>query len=90
MRVQSRAGILGIGLGHEAGGKAMAAGKSLDQHLEQPGVVGGAQRVVAMHQVHLELAEAGFRGGGVGGDVHRLTRVVQVGEEGVEGVKRTD
>ena len=29
MRVQARAGVFGIGLGHEAGGKAVAAGQAL-------------------------------------------------------------
>ncbi len=40
----------------------MPPGKALDQHLEEPCIVGGAQRVIGMHQVHLELAKAGFRG----------------------------
>ena len=90
MGVQAGSGIFRVRFGHEAGGKAVAAGQTLDQHLEEPGVIGGAQGIVAMHQVHLELAKAGFRGRGVGGNVHRLTRIIEVGEEGVESVKRPD
>jgi hypothetical protein len=70
--------------------KPNGARQALDQHLEQPGIIGGAQGVVAMHQVDLELAKPGFRGGGVGGNVHRLAGVIKVGEEGVEGVQRPD
>ena len=43
-----------------------------------------------MHQVDLELAKPGLGDGGVGGDVHHLAGVVEVGEEGVECVERAD
>ena len=90
MRVQPGPGIFQIGFCHEAGGKAVAARQALDQHLEQPGIVGGAQGVVTMHHVDFELAETGFRGRGIGRNVHRLARVVEIGEEGVKGVQRAD
>ena len=90
MGVQARPGIFRIGFGHEAGGKAVAARQTLDQHLEQPGIIGGAQGVVAMHQVDLKLPQARLRSRGVGRNVHRFAGVVQIGEEGVESVQRPD
>ena len=90
MGVQPIAGIVGIGLGHETGGKAVAAGQTLDQHLEEPGIIGGAQRVVGVHQIDLELAQAGFGDCRVGGNIHRLAGVIEVGKEGVEGIQRAD
>ncbi|MPL71107.1 hypothetical protein SDC9_16877 [bioreactor metagenome] len=76
-----------IGFRHERGGKAMAAGKPLHQHLEGPGVIGGLQRVGLVHQVQLELARPGFRDCGVGGNIHRLAGVIKRAEEGVEGIE---
>ena len=60
MRVQTRAGVILVGFRHKARGKAVAAGKSLDQHLEQPRIIGGAQGIVTVHQVDFELAQTCF------------------------------
>lgn len=92
MGVQARTRIFGVGFGHKAGGKAVATRQtlSLSKHLEQPGIIGGAQGVVAMHQVDFKLPRPVSEGGGVCRDVHRFTGVIEVGEEGVEGVKGPD
>ena len=90
MRVQARPGVIFVGFRHKACGKAVAAGEALDQHLEQPGVIGGAQGVVAMHEVDLELAQTCFGNGGIGGDVHLFAGVIKIGEEFIELVQRAD
>jgi hypothetical protein len=64
-------------------------GQALDQQLEEPGVVGafsasGCSRLIS----NWPMPAFGDRGVGV--DVHRLAGVVEIGEEGVEGVERAD
>jgi hypothetical protein len=88
MQVHAVAGPVLIGFGHETGGKAVPPRQPLDQHLEQPGVVGHLQHVVGMQQVDLELADPGLGYGGVGVDVHRLAGVIEIGEETVERIQR--
>jgi hypothetical protein len=61
--------------------------RPFDEELEEPRVIGGLQRVGLVHQVDLELAGAGLGDRGVGGNVHRLAGVVELGEEGVPGVE---
>ena len=90
MRVQARAGVILIGFRHKACGKAVPPRQPFDQHFEQPCVVGGAQGVVAMHQVDLELAQTRLGNGGVGGDVHLFAGVIEIGEEQIELIKRAD
>ncbi len=88
MRVHPVARVIVIGLGHETGREAVFAGQSAHQHLEQPRVIGGLERVGLMHKVDLELAQTGLGNRGVGGDVHRLARVIEVREKDIERVQR--
>ena len=88
--VQAVAGEILVRLGHEAGRHAVVAGKPAHQHLEEPGIVGRAQRVGHMGEVDLELAEADLGERGLGGDVHRIAGVIKVVEEAVEGVERPE
>ena len=86
--MKPRSGIIFIRFGHEACGKAVATRQPLDQHLEQPGIIGGAKRIVAMHQVDLELAQARLGNCRVSGDVHFLAGIIKIGKEFVELIQR--
>ena len=90
MGVQAGAGVILIRFRHKACGKAVPPCQTLDQHLEQPCVIGGAQRIVTMHEVDLELAQTRLGNGGVGGDVHLFAGVIKIGEEQIELVERAD
>ena len=90
MCVQAGARIISIGFRHEAGGKAVPPCEAAHQHLEQPGIIGRTQSIIAMHHINLELAQTCLGDGGIGGNVHFLAGVVKIGEEFVELVKRAD
>lgn len=52
-----------------------------DDATQQAGVVGGADRIVAVLQIHLELAGAIFADDGGGGDVLRCARLLDRGQD---------
>jgi hypothetical protein len=90
MDVQPASGMLGIGLGHEGGGKSMPLGDTLHQALQHEAVIGAAQRILAIAQIDLELRGRGLldgaldrqalpRGAGVDGLEHHLV-IADVGE----------
>ncbi len=60
----------------------------LDQHLEEPGIVGRFQRIALMHEVDFKLPRPRLGNRGVGGNVHFFAGVIKRGEEGVESVER--
>ena len=78
--------ILGVGLGQEGGCHAMFAGHALDQHLEQPGVIGSAQGI-AMGEVYFKLPDARLRERGLGWNAHGLGPVIEIIEKGREAIE---
>jgi hypothetical protein len=87
MRMQAAAGVILVGLGHEARRHPVLAREAADEELEEPRVIRRLQSVGLVHEVDLELAGAGLRDRGVGGNVHRLAGAVEPREKGVPRVQ---
>ncbi len=68
----------------------MLAGQAAHDPLEQHRVVGGAQRIIDMHQVDLELSDAVFGNGGVGGHALGCTGGIDLLEEAAEVIEFVD
>ena len=68
----------------------MATRQTAHQHFEQPCVICRAQGVVAVHEVDFELAKACFGNCSVGGNVHRLAGIIEIGEKDIELIQRAD
>ena len=75
---------IAIGFGHEGGGEAVFAGDAAHQTFEQHRVIGGAQRIVHMAHVDLELPGPIFRDGRIRRDALQLAGVVDLVQELIE------
>ena len=79
MAMHSRPGTIWIGFGHKTGDKSVSSGNAFRSNFKQPGVVGGAQCIIAVQKVDFKLADTTFRDCGIGGNIHRVTGGIQIG-----------